>query len=782
MVKIEINGQNLEAEQGSMIIEAADKAGIRIPRFCYHKKLSIAANCRMCLVEVAGGRKPMPACATPVTEGMKVCTNSKLALEAQQAVMEFLLINHPLDCPICDQGGECELQDVSMGYGGDVSQYTEGKRVVKDKNIGPLIATEMTRCIHCTRCVRFGQEIAGIAELGALGRGEHTEIGTYIERSVDSELSGNVIDVCPVGALTAKPSRFKARAWEMKQFPSVSPHDCVGANLYAMTRRADIIRVVPRENEPVNEVWIADRERFSYEGIASDERASKPMVKVDGEWQETDWQTALDKAVAGLMRVSAAGQVEDIGALVSPSCTVEEQFLLSEFMRGFGCNNIDHRLEQQDFLDQTELPRAPNLNISIADIEQLDHAVLVGSNIRKEQPLLGHRLFKMTKSGGVVSSINPQHYSFAFPLVHDLAAVAGAIDLELAAVAKVLDCLPSGITGDVTISERHQALAAKLREGGKTHLFIGTLALNHPNASVIRALCKAIAEKVDATFGELTLGGNAAGAWLTGCVPHRAAGGSVLSQVGLNAKEMLASPRKAYIMMGVEPELDAADSAAALSAMQGAEFIVSISPFTSATMKLYCDVILPMATFAETSGTFINCEGIWQSFSGVTKPYEDARPGWKIIRVLGNLLHLGGFDFTSSEDVLAAFKAKLDSMPEQKLENLQLKAELSAVEGGQLYRLAEKPIYAVDSLVRRAAALQATEDADAAYVAVNSALASSKGFKAGDSIRVIQGQGSAVLPLQINDTLPEQTVSLPFGILESVGLGSGYQEIELQQA
>ena len=376
--KIEVNGVEFEASPGQMIIEVTDAADIYVPRFCYHRKLSVAANCRMCLVEVEKAPKPLPACATPVADGMKVFTKSALAISAQKAVMEFLLINHPLDCPICDQGGECELQDIAMGYGGGISRFNERKRVVKDKDLGPLISTDMTRCIHCTRCVRFGQEIAGIQELGTIGRGENTEISTYIESSVDHELSGNIIDVCPVGALNNKPYRFSARAWEMAQFPTVSPHDCAGSNINAHVMQGKLKRVVPRVNESINETWIADRDRFSCEAVYADDRLETPMVRIEGEWRECGWDEALEVAARGLQSVDG-----NLAALVSPSATTEEGYLAARLVRHLGSGNLDHRLRRRDFRQQNLDPVFPWLGMPIEDVEQLQSILVVGSNLRR---------------------------------------------------------------------------------------------------------------------------------------------------------------------------------------------------------------------------------------------------------------------------------------------------------------------------------------------------------------------------------------------------------------
>ncbi|MEO7107701.1 MAG: NADH-quinone oxidoreductase subunit NuoG, partial [Rhodoferax sp.] len=390
MIEIELDGKKVDIVEGSMIMHAAEKAGTYIPHFCYHKKLSIAANCRMCLVDVEKMPKPMPACATPVTQGMIVRTKSEKAIKAQKSVMEFLLINHPLDCPICDQGGECQLQDLAVGYGSSSSRYEEEKRVVFHKDIGPLISMEeMSRCIHCTRCVRFGQEIAGAMELGMSHRGEHAEIEAFVGLTVDSELSGNMIDICPVGALTSKPFRYSARTWELSRRKSVSPHDSTGTNLVIQVKNNTVMRVVPLENEAVNECWIADRDRFSYEALNSADRLTTPMLKQGGEWKSVDWQTALEYVAHGLQSIKASQGAASIGALVSPHSTLEELYLAGALVRGLGSENIDYRLRNADFANSHAGAR--HLGMAIADLNNLERVLVVGSNLRKDHPLFAQR-------------------------------------------------------------------------------------------------------------------------------------------------------------------------------------------------------------------------------------------------------------------------------------------------------------------------------------------------------------------------------------------------------
>jgi NADH-quinone oxidoreductase subunit G len=659
-VNIEVNGVALKARKGQMIMQVTDPADIYIPRFCYHQKLTVAANCRMCLVEVEKVPKPLPACATPVAEGMKVFTKSPRAIAAQKATMEFLLINHPLDCPICDQGGECELQDQAMGYGRDISRFSERKRVVKDKNIGPLVSTDMTRCIQCTRCVRFGQEIQGFPELGTTGRGEHMEITTYVEHSVDHELSANIIDLCPVGALNNKPFRYHARAWEMTQHALVSPHDAFGTNLYAHVLRGRVMRVVPRENEAINETWIADRDRFGFEGIYGGARVTEPLLRVDGALVAVDWETALAAAAEGLARVARESGPDQLGFLASPSATTEELFLFARIARGLKCANIDHRLRQLDFRAQETEPPFPALGVPIAAVEQLQGILIVGSNLRHEMPLLAHRIRKAAvQRGAQVAFLNPARFDYLFPIaaygvvdedfVGELAAIVRA-----AAVAAGRDC-PAGVR-EATPNETHRALAAALATGERRAIVLGTLAQRHPEYAEIRALCAHLAEVTSASVGCLTEGANAAGAYLAGAVPHRAPGGSALApNGGLAAHAMLAARLKAYVLLGaIDPPLDLAGNAEAL---REAGFVVAITTHLSDSLQTDADVVLPIGSFAETSGTFVNVEGHWQSWQGAAKLQGASRPGWKVLRVLGNLLSLPDMEYASSEEVLAALRA-----------------------------------------------------------------------------------------------------------------------------
>lgn len=792
MVTIEIDGKPYQAEAGQMLIEITDANGIKIPRFCYHKKLSIAANCRMCLVEVEKVPKPLPACATPVMDGMKVWTRSDKALIAQKSVMEFLLINHPLDCPICDQGGECELQDNAIGYGEPVSQYQEAKRVVFDKNLGPLIATEMTRCIHCTRCVRFSQEISGIQEMGTPGRGEHTQIGTYIEKNVNSELSGNMIDICPVGALTSKPFRYSARAWELQQRDTIAPHDSVGSNLHLHVRRNQVMRVAPKENEAVNEVWISDRDRFSYQGLSANDRLTSPMIKKDGTWQSTDWDRALTFAFEGLQQIKEANGSESIGALASPTATLEELYLLQKLMRGIGSKNIDHRLRQADFSDQNDAPLFPYLGQAIADLETSDATLVIGSHIRKEQPLLNHRLRKSTLAGGKVMLLNPIHYEFNYPIAAKIIVTPAAWIKELAGIAKALlnkqaSLIPQEmekLLANVSVNEQQNAIAELLSSGNKATVLLGNLATAHPQFSMIRALAATIAKLSTATFGYMGEANNTSGAWLAGVLPHRRAAGEAIDtaveKIGLNAETMLTQGMKGYVLLGLEPELDSTLGAKALKSLENADFVVSFSAFRTPSIDNYANVILPIALFPETSGTYINVEGKWQSFSGAITPPGEARPAWKILRVLGNLFDVGGFYYTASDQVRDELRDKLaDKMPNNDTA-WQIPSSLTFNTVTGLQRFTEMPIYSVDALVRRAGALQNTMDAKiAAGVHINASVAAEMGLTEASQVQVKQDETQITLPVVIDDRVPNEGVLIYAGQAANMALAAWHGEVEL---
>jgi len=786
MVNIEINGIAIEARDGAMLIEAADEAGIHIPRFCYHKKLSVAANCRMCLVEVEKAPKPMPACATPVTEGMKVFTKSDKALTAQRSVMEFLLINHPLDCPICDQGGECDLQEMAMGYGQDISRFAEKKRVVRPKNIGPLIATDMTRCIHCTRCVRFGQELAGIRELGATGRGEHMEIGTFIEKSVDSEISGNVIDLCPVGALTSKPFRYSARPWELNDRPAIAPHDCLGSNIFVQTRRNTVMRVLPRENESINECWLSDRDRFSYEAVNSEQRLTAPMIKVKDKWEETDWNTALEFVVQRMKEAGASG--DQIGTLVSPNATVEELYLAQKLTRGLGGNNVDHRLRQADFSDQAGAPLFPGLGMPIADLETLDAALLVGSNVRKEQPLAALRLRKAALNGARLMFVNPLDYAFNFPVSVTEVGSTALMVRQLAGIAKTLlhlsgQAAPEGLDAllaNIDSNDNQVAIAEHLHAANRGAVILGNLAQDCDRFADLRALAGLIARLSGARIGYLSEGANAAGAWLAGALPHRlAAGQPAQGSSGLTAAEMMQQPRQAYFLVGLEPELDLANPAQALRALRQAGLVVALSAFDTESLRESADVLLPITPFTETSGTYVNAEGKWQSFAGAVQPQGEARPAWKVLRVLGNFFSLPGFDYLSSEQVRDELQTQCAEVPADTLSPWRCPASLAEPAGVQ--RIGEVPIYAVDGLTRRSPALQATRDAVEAAVYVSAETAQQAGLPEGFNALVSQNGEHAILPVVIDERVPGGCALIPAGLPETASLGDSYATVELNK-
>ncbi len=703
MVEIELDGQKVAVPPGSMVMHAAEKAGTYIPHFCYHKKLSIAASCRMCLVEVEKAPKPMPACATPVTMGMIVRTKSDKAIKAQQSVMEFLLINHPLDCPICDQGGECQLQDLAVGYGGGASRYEEEKRVVFHKQVGPLISMEeMSRCIHCTRCVRFGQEIAGVMELGMSHRGEHAEIETFVGRSVDSELSGNMIDICPVGALTSKPFRYSARTWELSRRKSVSPHDSTGANLIVQVKNHQVMRVVPLENDAVNECWIADRDRFSYEALNSEDRLTQPMLKQGGEWKAVDWQTALEYVANGLKQVKADHGAGAIGVLASPHCTVEELALAGALVRGLGSENIDSRLRHADFGNAAAPGKARWLGRPVADLSHLQRVLVIGSNLRKDHPLFAQRVRQAVRKGCQVNVLDDGAPDWAMPIRNTLLADSRTWVQALAGVAAAV-AAEAGVQPPVagSVTDEARAVAKSLLGGEQKALLLGNAAAHHAKASSLLALANWIGQQTGASVGYLTEAANTVGAQLVGAQPGPG---------GLNAAQMQGGALKAAILLNTEP---AFDSAAGADGLQGTDMVVTLSPF-KANLDI-SDVLLPMAPFTETSGSFVNAEGRLQGFHAVVRPLGDTRPGWKILRVLGNLLGLPGFDADSSQAVLAAALPGVASgavVDAARLSNADVSAGAAAADQAPA---ATTPcvatIYQLDSLVRRAPALQQTRDA-----------------------------------------------------------------------
>ncbi|HLQ12978.1 MAG TPA: NADH-quinone oxidoreductase subunit NuoG [Steroidobacteraceae bacterium] len=714
-VNVEVNGVAVKAPKGAMIIRVTDANGAYVPRFCYHDKLPIAANCRMCLVEVEKVPKPLPACATPVTEGMKIFTRSPRAIAAQKATMEFLLINHPLDCPICDQGGECELQDLAVGFGRDISRYTEQKRVVVDQNLGPLVSTDMTRCILCTRCVRFGQDIAGLQELGTTGRGEHMQIGTYIERSVDHELSGNIIDLCPVGALNSKPFRFRARAWEMTQHALVSAHDGFGTRLYGHVLRGRLMRVVPQPCEEINETWIPDRDRYSYEGLYSEDRLTAPRVRgSDGSWQETDWDTALTAMAEGLKGAAAQGGGVPPGFLAQPSSTLEELYLLARIAQVCRSANIDHRLRQRDFRDQESDAGAPGLGQPLAEVDALDALFIVGSNLRAELPMLAHRVRKAALRGARISLLNPENFTHLFPVETALCASPAQMVRELggvllAAVEADAQVLPEPLVrllAGASATDSHRAIARSLITGRRA-IWLGALASRHYAYAELRQLARELARITGAKLGELLEGANAVGAYHAGCLPHRERAGRVRARPGLSARQMLERPLPGYLLLGTEPWADSLEPLA-FDTLERAGFVGAINTHVSAQLLQVASVLLPAAAFAETAGTFVNLEGRWQSFSGAALPPGAARPAWKILRVLGNLLQVPDCDYQSSEQVRDELRAAVDAAPQLHHASQSALSVASAVES-----LRDVPMYQIDALLRRAPSLQATRIAQA---------------------------------------------------------------------
>jgi len=823
MVTITVDGQEVQAPKGAMLIEVTDAQNIKVPRFCYHKKLAVAANCRMCLVEVEKAPKPLPACATPVMDGMIVHTQSKYAKDAQKSVMEFLLINHPLDCPICDQGGECELQDVAVGYGQSVSEYTEAKRVVFDKNIGPLIATELTRCIHCTRCVRFGREIAGIRELGMTGRGENALISTFVDECVNSEMSGNAVDVCPVGALTAKPSRYAARAWEMVQHKTIAPHDCIGSNINVHTLRGEIVRVVPNENEAINEVWLSDRDRFSYEGVDTEDRLTTPMIKRDGQWQAANWDEALAlvadkfKAIAEekskqLIAEAEAAEAEatkseanttensdeesaeaaniEMAALVSVNATLEEQYLTQKLLRALGSGNVDHRLRQSDFSDQDAAPVMPWLGQSIEQLEKLDAALLIGSNVRKEQPIANLRLRKaVVNNDAQVSFVNSRAYDFNYPVANKIVVAQQKMLAELAAIAAASfqlsgNSAPSNISAAVSnaaVNDSHKAIAQQLNDAESATVLLGNAVHMYPELSAMRVLAEAIAKETGSVFGYLTDGCNAAGAWLAGAVPHRGTAG-VTEEVlaGKNVAEICNEKLAACLLLNIEPDTDAANAQALMATLNDADFVVSVSSYNSASIKQVADVMLPAASFMESSGTYVNAEGFWQSFKGVVEPKGGSRPAWKILRVLGNLTEVDGFDYLSSDDVKAEVRSQCESIELSNTVNSSTVVEVNSVSG--IYRASDVPMYAIDSVVRRADSLQRTVDAQAMCVRLNTAEAERLGVSSATSVTVKQGDNSMSLDLVIDDTIPDASAWIPSAVEGNDQLGAAFAEVSIEGA
>ena len=773
MVEIEIDGKKVEVQEGSMVMDAANKLGTYIPHFCYHKKLSIAANCRMCLVEVEKAPKPLPACATPVTSGMIVRTNSDKAVKAQKGVMEFLLINHPLDCPICDQGGECQLQDLAVGYGASASRYQEEKRVVFHKNAGPLISMEeMTRCIHCTRCVRFGQEIAGVMELGMLNRGEHAEITAFVGKTINSELSGNMIDLCPVGALTSKPFRYSARTWELSRRKSVSPHDGLGANLIVQVKNNKVMRVLPLENESINECWLSDKDRFSYEGLNSEDRLTKPMIKQGDEWQETDWQTALEYVAHGLQNIKHEHGADAIAALATPHSTLEELSLLQKLVRGIGSDNIDFRLRQSDFSLDGKV--TPWLGMSITEFAQLKQIFVVGSFLRKDHPLLTSRIRQAVKLGAKLDILHATDDDLLIPVTNKIVAapsdwlsILGEI---IVAVAQEKNLPIPAAFSDLRPSEEAQSIASRLLLNMPKAIFLGNTAAQHPQAAQLHAAIEWLSVNTESKFGYLTEAANTVGGYLANAIP---------SNHEKNAAQFFAEPRKAYLLLNAEPAVDCANPQVATAALERAEMVVVMSAFKQGFD--YADVLLPIAPFTETAGSYVNCEGRVQSFNGTVKPLGDTRPGWKVLRVLGNLLDIPEFDYESSEGIRDEVIGQ-GVVAERLNNNASIQLHSPVKEKIALERISDVPIYFTDAIVRRAPSLQATADAAVPMAYLSAALFAKLELHEGERVIVRQGTGSALLIAAIGTGQPEHVVRIAAGHPSTAALGSMFGPVIVERA
>lgn len=747
-ITIRINGQEISCQPGENLIDVAEKHGTYIPRFCYHKKLSSPANCRMCLVDVEGAPKTLPACITPVRDGMVVDTLSDRTIKSQQAVLEFLLINHPLDCPVCDQGGECDLQDLSMAYAQNDSRFFEGKRAVVDEDLGPLIATHMTRCIQCTRCVRFGDEIAGIPELGVLDRSGKTRIGTYLERGLKSELSGNMIDVCPVGALTAKPSRFKGRSWTFNQFKAVSVHDCVGSNLYlhALEREYGqddlLMRVLPRANEAVNEVWISDRDRFSFDALESKQRILKPMIKVKGQWQELSWAEALKKAVDTVRSFAA----EDVGALISPTATTEECYLLQKMMRQWGIHHIDHRLREVDFQDQNDLPMYPHLSQNIADIENSDTVLLIGYHGQQDYPMLNHRVRKASLQGAQIYDLHALKQDYNFNVT------ASAL-LPPQDWAQYLQSLLEAIEGKKAPAAV-KACAKQLLQGQHVSILCGASVLHHPQASLIRSLAAQISAAIPhGHLGLLSDFANGAGAWIAGAVPHRGELGRSTTE-GKNTLAQIQSQLKCYWLHGIDAENDFNSASRMLEALDKSDAVIAVASYASPQMLKYATLLLPLASYAENEGSMVNIEGRWQTTSAAIAPPGKAKKGWQIYYRLGQEAGCDGFDSSadgeqiSCESISAHLRSELPLRPAYDLP----KIEMDNSEKPTLMRLAHWHALQNDPVVRRSHAMQACVDKDLfGSVALHSETAHTLNIAEGEMVRITQNRHALDTRVKITD-------------------------------
>jgi NADH-quinone oxidoreductase subunit G len=799
MINIEIDGKQVSVPKGSTIMDGAKEVGVYIPHFCYHKKLSIAANCRMCLVQVEKAPKPLPACATPVMEGMKVYTHSKQAVTAQKGVMEFLLINHPLDCPICDQGGECQLQDLAVGYGSSGSRYQEVKRVVVNKNLGPLISTDMTRCIHCTRCVRFGQEIAGIMELGMAGRGEHSEILSFVGKTVDSEISGNVIDLCPVGALVSKPFRYSARTWELSRRKSISPHCGLGSNLIVQVKHNRVMRVLPRDNEELNECWLSDKDRFSYEGLNSEDRLTQPMIKRDGQWQPCDWTEALEYAAGNLAEIKNKFGAGCLGALGSAHSTNEELFLLQKLMRGLGSGNVDHRLRQSDFTADQSLCGIPWLGTRVAEISELKSILIIGSTLRKDHPLIAQRIRQAVKKGAQLNVINPfdddllvKIYSKAVVAPDEIARTLASVlkhafQLKGEGAPESFSQLLNSLQGD---TDNAAAIAKSLIDNSPASIYLGNLAQHHPSYAQIHRLALALAEITGASIGILGEAANSVGAYMAGAIPDFSSLSSAVGLypeevTGLSAAQMLsdaADPKcRGFVLLNIEPEFDTYDPRQALKTLQSADFVVSLTAYKG-NVADYADVMLPITPFTETSGTFVNTEGRVQSFNGVVAPLGDARPGWKVLRVLGSLLKLNAFDFDTPEAVREKMfpqDMEVSKYLSNRLADMNIRIE--SKESDAIQRIGEVPIYQADTIVRRAQSLQQTKDGMSIYAWMPTKLMDRLGIKTGDQVKVTQTGATIQLEAACDEKLPVNCVRIACAHPKTFSLGAMFGEISVEK-
>ncbi len=793
MLNIEIDGQQLEVDDGTTIIDAADKVGISIPRFCYHKKLSVAANCRMCLVEVEKFPKPLPACATPATDGMKIFTRSKSAVEAQKSVMEFLLINHPLDCPICDQGGECDLQDIAVGYGSSGSRYTEEKRVVFEKNIGPLISTDMTRCIQCTRCVRFLKEVGGMQELGMVGRGEHAEVTAYIDKSVNSELSGNIIDLCPVGALTNKPFRYSARSWELVRRPSIAPHDSLGSHIEVHVKDNKVMRVLPREKESINECWLSDRDRYSYEGLNSPDRLQVPMIKHNGAWQETDWKTALEFSSGQLKDITNQHGSDSLGVLVSPNSTMEEGYLIKQLAAGLGCGNVDYRLRQTDFRLDGKRVGTPWMGCNIDHLEKLDRILLIGSNLRNEHPLLAQRFRKAVDNGAELSIISPLDNNPLMDVAHKIITTPNDMVNVLAQILKAMSglqrlslFLPETLRENlekIHVRPNTEKMAESLAGMGrdlhliapKVGIFIGNIALSSPRFTEMYSLAEAIGGVCGAKGGILPAAANSTGMHLLHVMP---------SATGMHARAMLEVPRKAYLLLNIEPELDCQHAALAKAAMAKAECVVALTAYKSTALD-DADVLLPIAPFTETSGSFMSLEGRIQTFKAAVKPLGECRPAWKVLRVLANTLGLQDFDFNSTDDVRnEMFDGEKPSTVAWRNLNNNMKelVEIEVkIESPRLQRIGEVPQYEADPIVRRSIPLQKTKYNIKPMARMHPDEMRLQAVVDGEEVLVKQDNGSAVLTVQTDAHVAMGCIRVAAAHEDTIGLGDMMGDISLEK-